>query len=466
MTMPPPAGPARPHSHRAKPQPEPQAEPDIKPRGITRIEVTAELPRGVNAMASRDRSTIYVSAALDKKDRRQAIRAVLRATHRFPSLVFVPIALSARWRRLVAEFGDLIASLSQHVTAFAASNPITAAMAAIATVAVVAGGTVAGVRVVESPSPPATAHSFAGHGSRPLLPGAKPDPNPVVASLPSQPLSYLGAYEPDSPQDYQGMEAFASSAGRRPNIALYYSGWYEKFRTNFADDALANGAIPAVDINPFGVSLSAIAAGAYDSTYLMPFANAVKAFGSPVIISFGHEPNGWWYPWAYGWTGASATQPPKEWVAAYRHIVQVFNTVGAENVTWLWQMNQDVAGTGPIAAYWPGAAYVNWVGIDGYYGQPADNFASLFGVTIHQVRALTGDPTLISETAITRGPAEPQEIANLFDSIRTGNYLGFVWFDKDQGADKNWALEQNTQAMHEFFVQTNTWRHLYHQKSK
>ena len=125
-------------------------------------------------------------------------------------------------------------------------------------------------------------------------------------------------------------------AGARLNVALYYSGWHEKFRSAFATQARDNGAVPFIQIEPAEVSLAAIVAGVYD-TYLETFATSVASYGAKtgqgVIIGFGHEMNGYWYPWGYRHTS------PRVFVAAWRHIVTVFRQQGADNVTWLWTVN-------------------------------------------------------------------------------------------------------------------------------
>ena len=87
------------------------------------------------------------------------------------------------------------------------------------------------------------------------------------------------------------------------------------------------------------------------------------------------------------------------------------------------------------ARWWPGSAYVNWVGIDGYYYRPAWTFASLFGPTIKAIRALTLDPILISETGATPAAGKPAKIADLFAGIRAYGLLGFVWFDANRHRD-------------------------------
>ena len=116
-----------------------------------------------------------------------------------------------------------------------------------------------------------------------------------------------------------------------------------------------------------------------------------------MIIGFGHEMNGPWYPWGYRHVA------PSTFVAAWRHVVTVFRGQGADNVTWLWTINQDLSNTGPVSSWWPGNSYVTWVGIDGYYYRPSDTFAHVFGRTIDQVRAFTSKPVLLSETAVGPG---------------------------------------------------------------
>ena len=58
---------------------------------------------------------------------------------------------------------------------------------------------------------------------------------------------------------------------------------------------------------PFGVSVQSIAEGRSDG-YITHFAQAVRALNLPVAISFGHEMNGYWYPW-----GTSQTTPANSW---------------------------------------------------------------------------------------------------------------------------------------------------------
>jgi len=207
---------------------------------------------------------------------------------------------------------------------------------------------------------------------------------------------------------------------------MYYSGWYVPFPVSFATTAANNGAVPLVQVNPDSISVPAIAAGKYDG-YLSAYAEAVRAYRHPVIMSFGHEMNGPWYSWGYGHTS------PTVFVAAWRHIVTLFRALGARNVTWLWTVNiinNTQHGKIPNPSrWWPGSSYVSWVGIDGYYLKPSWQFAPLFGPTIGAVRELTSAPILIAETGAVTTAGQPGKITDLFTGIHQYGLLGFVWYD-------------------------------------
>jgi Glycosyl hydrolase family 26 len=272
-----------------------------------------------------------------------------------------------------------------------------------------------------------------------LLP---PRPPSAHASLPPNPSSYLGVYENGAPPAYHPIAEFAQAVHKQPNMVGYYSGWAEPFATSFAERVSRHGIIPYVQIDPTFASVSGIAAGDYDG-YLRSYADSVRDFGHAVVIGFGHEMNGNWYSWGYGHV------PPSTFVAAWRHIVTLFRGQGADNVTWLWTINQDRPGTGPVALWWPGAQYVTWVGIDGYYVRPSDTFATVFGRTIGQVRAFTKKPILLSETGVGPEVGQFAKIADLFRGMRSYLALGLVWFDKDQDQGlwhQDWRIEGSTVA--------------------
>jgi mannan endo-1,4-beta-mannosidase len=277
---------------------------------------------------------------------------------------------------------------------------------------------------------------------------ARPWPHDTIHTLP--PVRYVGVHEPDAPSSYYQESQFAQAIGMQPNIVSYYSRWTQAFQVDFATSAAEHGALTVVQIDPAtatdtSVSLANIATGRYDD-YFRSFAEAVKAFRTRIVISFGHEMNGNWYSWGYRHT------PAKVFVAAWRHIVTLFRTIGATNVSWLWTINvMDENIPIPIPnpkPWWPGSSYVDWVGIDGYYSNSSSAFESLFGPTITAVRAITEDPILIAETGAPPTAGQPAKINDLFSGIRTYGLLGFIYFDENtQG--RVWRIN-NPQAFAAF----------------
>jgi hypothetical protein len=253
----------------------------------------------------------------------------------------------------------------------------------------------------------------------------------------------LGVFEPDEWVTYQPVERFADAVGRQPGIVLIYSGWPEPFQTQFAAMAHANNAEPFVQMEPVGVSLSSIIRGRSDS-YLSSYAAQVRRYGHPVILSFGAEMDGGWYSWGAGHTR------PRVFVMAWRHVVDVFRASGASNVTWLWTVFSTKNIRAPLRSWWPGSRWVSMVGIDGYYYSPSDNFASVFGTTVSQIRRITHDPILISEASVgPRTHDQPGKITDLFAGARKDHLRGLVWFDQAQHQGiyhQDWRLEDSPAA--------------------
>jgi mannan endo-1,4-beta-mannosidase len=265
----------------------------------------------------------------------------------------------------------------------------------------------------------------------------------VMSPVANRSMSELGIFEPGVPESYTPVTDFSSVSGVRPNLDVYYSGWYEPFHAQFAADAARHGAVTLVQIDPTGIDLAAIATGTYDS-YLRSYAVAIRSSGRRVILSFGHEMNASWYSWGFTHT------PPAAFVAAWRHIVTLFQAAGASNVIWLWTVNVTNGPThiAAIAPWWPGDAYVTWVGLDGYYYGLSQMFDSLFGPTITAARALTSDPVLIAETGAAPAAGKPAKIADLFAGVHAYGLLGFVWFDAV--TQRDWRISGDPAAVAAF----------------
>jgi mannan endo-1,4-beta-mannosidase len=267
-------------------------------------------------------------------------------------------------------------------------------------------------------------------------------PSAVQAPLQAIPASYLGIFEKGSPPQYGPVKEFAQAVGKEPNLIGYCAGWAQPFDMSFARRMYRHGVTPFVQIDPTSASVSPIASGVYDH-YLRSYADSVRSYRHPVVIGFGHEMNGTRYSRGY------AHVPARVFVAAWRHIVTLFRGQGADNVTWLWTINAELPGTGPVSSGWPGTGYVTWVGIGGDYYHSSATFAGLFGRTIAAVRAFTEKPVLLFETGAGPVAGQAAKIGSLFAGMRQYQTLGLVWYDiaqHDGPYHQDWRTENSRAA--------------------
>ena len=113
-----------------------------------------------------------------------------------------------------------------------------------------------------------------------------------------------------------------------------------------------------------GIPLDDIISGAHDAM-IRTRAQAAKRVGQKFFLRWGHEMNGNWYPWDGFHNGANPAATAK-YIAAYRHIHDLFVAAGATNVLWVFSPNVDSV---------PGDAWNQW---SNYY--PGDSLRRLDGV--------------------------------------------------------------------------------------
>ena len=266
-------------------------------------------------------------------------------------------------------------------------------------------------------------------------------PSPACMSTPGTPYLGVAALPPITTR----VQSFAKATSIRPSVVEFYNPFGAPFQVREAQDAAGLGALPVVQLNPRRVSLEEIAAGKYDG-YLRDYGNAVKDFQCKIVLSFGHEMNGSWYPW-----GCRHVSAPV-FVAAWRHIVTVINGTGARNVIWMWTTSSAAPGDCPLAARYPGDQYVTWVGLDGYLRQPGTSFASVFTPSLAQIRAVSRRPVLLSETGVVVTTAgAPDRIRDLFRGAASApGVIGVVYFDAETGQYGDYRPQDSAAALAAF----------------
>lgn len=169
-------------------------------------------------------------------------------------------------------------------------------------------------------------------------------------------------------------------------------------------------------------ALVKILAGRYDAQ-LRAYAKAAAAAGIPLMIEFGTEANGDWFPWSGACNGGRRVGAER-FRAAYRHIVTLFREEHAGNVTWVFHL--DALSATNYADYYPGARYVDWVGLSAYGAQmPGDvstPFRSVFDPAYRRLAAAApGKPIALLEFG-TIEPGKARWISNALHLIASGRY--------------------------------------------
>ncbi len=218
----------------------------------------------------------------------------------------------------------------------------------------------------------------------------------------------------------------------------------------------ASQSIPSTRTEP-DFQLSDVIAGTYDS-YIRKFAEAAKAWGHPFFLRFNWEMNGGWFPWSEGVNGNKSG----EYVAAWRHVHDIFTAVGATNATWVWCPNIDPTNDFQnLESLYPGDKYVDWTGLDGYnWGtNPAKpdrwrSFDQLYKSTYDTITntVAPSKPLMISEIGSTEiGGSKASWIQDALAKIPTSypKIRGVLWFEQfDDGMD--WPIETSSSATSAF----------------
>jgi plastocyanin len=236
------------------------------------------------------------------------------------------------------------------------------------------------------------------------------------------------------PDRRTALENFETLVGRKMAIERVYYLWNQSWPT--ADDAWTRdaGRIPYISWNAKRTdgsvaSWSDIASGVYDPAILARAADLIT-FGGPVIFSFHHEPE---------------EGVPAEFIAAYRHIHDLFETAGVSNVSYAWTMTARSFRNGKAAPFYPGDDVVDVIASDGYNwytcpGRPHDPwrpFTSIFGA-FHAFGEQHGKQMIIAEWGGREDPALPGRKATWIDEASTQLKLwpdiaAVLYYNADKG---------------------------------
>jgi beta-mannanase len=304
-----------------------------------------------------------------------------------------------------------------------------------------------------------------------LLFGAAMTNGVGAASAADASTKYFAVFREAAPT--QIASSTSASFGVTPASVFWFDAWAtgNPFPVAEAKALWSQGIMPHFTWEPWNTSLGVadsgqihlqdIIDGDWDS-YIRARGAEFASVGAPIMVRFGHEFNGNWYPWGT----ANNAQNPALFVSAYRHVHDLVTAAGATNVQWIWAFNNgstpNESWNDPARAY-PGSAYVDWVGIDGYNwglapswdtaGNYWSSFNTLFSSAYQKARSIAPDkPVSISEYASSEdGGDKAAWINDMNAQLRSGNYPDLkmlCYFD--QNKEELWSAASSSASQAAF----------------
>ena len=181
--------------------------------------------------------------------------------------------------------------------------------------------------------------------------------------------------------------------------------------------------------------------------YLKSFALSAKVYGGPVILLPYSEMNGDWFTIS----GTKNGNTPAKHIAAWRHIRDLFR--GSPNVLFGWAPNNDsVPDTvgNQLEQYYPGDAYVDIVGVDGFnFNYPWQTFSQVFDASLAKLK-LYNKPVYIFSFASAGGSGKAAWITDALtvQIPKHPEINGWIWFNENK--EQNWLVWSDTASTEAF----------------
>lgn len=205
--------------------------------------------------------------------------------------------------------------------------------------------------------------------------------------------AYTGAYidfgEAEDKVSLDAIEDFEKLVGKHQAIIASSSFWGEQtFPLKNLQIITRHGSLPMIYWSPWDrpydekagagrFSLQHILAGKCDA-YIDQWADQARTFGKPMLVAWGLEMNGDWFPWSGYFHGGGRKighgepphfEGPELYKKAFRYVVDRVRARGASNIYWGFHTNNFSYPTLPWNAmrqYYPGHDYVDWLGMSVY----------------------------------------------------------------------------------------------------
>lgn len=224
------------------------------------------------------------------------------------------------------------------------------------------------------------------------------------------------------------IKSFEALVQKKIVWAYFSNNWYDtiKFPLSQVKIIHKNGKLPFIRLMPRSdfkeggpdplYTMQKIIDGEFDKA-LVDWAMDAKKIGIPLLVEFGTEVNGDWFPWNGNYNGGGTTElygdknkadGPERFRDAYRHIIDLFRIHGVDNITWFFHVNASSYPAEPwneISQYYPGDSYIDWIGISVYGPQTQDeeyrSFTEIMDQVYPELTKISDHPIAILEWGMT-----------------------------------------------------------------
>jgi len=268
--------------------------------------------------------------------------------------------------------------------------------------------------------------------------------------------AYTGAYidfgEAEDKVSLDAIEDFEKMVGKHQAIIASSSFWGEQsFPLKNLQIITRHGSLPLIFWSPWDrpyvekkgagrFSLKDILAGKCNN-YIDNWADQAKSFGKPILVSWGLEMNGDWFPWSGYFHGAGEKtgkaepprfQGPELYKKAFRYVVDRVRARGASNILWGFHANNlsyPTASWNSMSQYYPGPNYVDWLGLSVYGiqfrgGEWWVSFYDVMNGPYHDIcRIDPAKPVIIAEWGVGEFPSLGNKAQWIKDAFGCMRYL-------------------------------------------
>jgi signal peptidase I len=284
-----------------------------------------------------------------------------------------------------------------------------------------------------------------------------------VPAVSGKPLRF-GVAEPLA--DPNELDRVAREVNEYPSLSQYYRDFSAPLDMNLIAQTISKGATPVVTLEPWIAStggtnqpdfkLSTITSGAHDA-YLNSVADQLNSAGNPhIFLRFAHEMNGSWYPWAEQVNG----NQPGDYVAAWKHVHDLFTAKAVTNLDWVWAPNAPGAGLTDMAELYPGSAYVDHTAVDGFNWGSTLSWSTwqhpwdVLDPGLDNLQQVAPDKNIIvTETASAESDGSNTKSQWILDLVYNVNHwgdgkairvIGLIWFDINK--ETFWRLDNTASS--------------------